>query len=126
MIPEQLSVGVPGATTTKATDIRERIEEAKRSGRTLLVVAADLSNAHSEFCRERAQKSIMDLVNRDPSLAPLIRAHAVLDDTNSPIYVRDPGYDQTWVEVGLEVKTEMCVPYGTEAQVHGSQVQASA
>jgi len=24
--------------------------------------------------------------------------------------------------VGLEAKTEMCVPYGTEAQVHGSQV----
>ena len=30
--------------------------------------------------------------------------------------------DQTWVEVRLEAKTDMCVQYGTEATVQGSQV----
>ena len=34
----------------------------------------------------------------------------------------DTGYDWRGVEVRLEAKTEMCVPYGTEAQVHGSHV----
>ena len=38
------------------------------------------------------------------------------------IVMHESGFDQTWVEMGLEAKTEMCVPYGTEAQVHGSHV----
>ena len=32
------------------------------------------------------------------------------------------GFDWNWVEVRLEAKTGICVLYGTEAQVHGSQV----
>ena len=32
------------------------------------------------------------------------------------------GFDWNWVEVRLEAKTEMCVPYGTEATVYGSQI----
>ena len=39
-----------------------------------------------------------------------------------PIAPPDTGCDWDWVEVGLEAKTEMCVPYGTEATVQGSQV----
>lgn len=88
--PEQLSVGAPGSTTTMAIGVRERIEEAKRSGKPLLVVGADISNAHNEFCREHAQESIMEMAASDTRLVPLIRAHAVLADTNSPIYARDP------------------------------------
>ena len=36
----------------------------------------------------------------------------------------DTGCDWNWVEVGLEAKTEICVPYGTKAQVHGSHVES--
>ena len=32
----------------------------------------------------------------------------------------DTGFDWNWVEVRLEAKNYMCVPYGTEATVQGS------
>ena len=32
----------------------------------------------------------------------------------------DTGSDWDWVKMRLEAKTEMCVPYGTEATVQGS------
>ena len=44
--------------------------------------------------------------------------YSVLAETWTNFLVTNQGR----AEMRLEAKTEMCVPYGTEAQVHGSQV----